>query len=180
MKRIVVIGICLLLLLQMLEGGMAMRNHPEETYNFTIQLEKKADSANASVYFEGEYQGKTDKNGFFVFDTSGLESDKLYNLTFKKEGFRDCNITVYRGEHGVLCSFSAWKIRPTPTPPSPTPDGYKTHTQRIEELENKASTTENQTATLENITEEQETRLTALEILVQKIKTFLETLGFKD
>jgi len=178
MKRIIVIGICLLLLIPL---GVATVVLPEVDYNFTIKLERKENGANVSAYFEGEYIGKTDENGVFVYNTEHLELHKRYNLTFKKEGFRDCDVIIYKCNQGGLnVGYSMWKIRPTPTPPTPTPDGYKTHTQRIEELENKTTEIENQTATLENTTADHEERLTVLEKLIQKIKDFLKTLGFKE
>jgi len=178
MKRIVAIGICLLLLIPL---GVATVVLPEGDYNFTIKLTKKEDSANVSAYFEGKDIGKTDENGIFVFDTEQLESHKLYNITFKKEGFRDCNISVYKSfNNRIDGSFSYYKIRPTPTPPTPRPEDYKTQEERITELENKTTEIENQTIAVENTTQEQETRLTVLEKIIQKITEFLKTLGFKE
>jgi len=178
MKRIVAIGICLLLLIPL---GVATVVLPEVDYNFTIQLTKTEDGANVSAYFEGEYIGKTDKNGFFVYNTEELELHKRYNLTFKKEGFRDCNVIIYKCNQGGLdVGYSMWKIRPTPTPPTPRPEDYKTQAERITELENQTTEIENQTIAIENTTQEQETRLTALETLIQKITEFLKTLGFKE
>ena len=162
MKKLIVIGICLVLL-----GVMVM---PAEAYNFTIRLDHPEDEANASVYLEGKFVGKADKNGFFVFNIDNLERDKKYNVTVKKDGYKDLAITVYNAgcDNGIITGMQKSLPAPTPeqtiitaTPPPATPNPLE---QRITDLEQQ--------------TQDQETKLSWLMNKVEAIIAFLRGKGF--
>ena len=172
MKKILVICFCLLLM-----GGLIM---PAQAHNFTIYLDSDSgDGANASFYLKGKFVGKTDENEKVVFNIDDLEPGKKYNVTIKKEGFRDKILEnqVYKGgDNAIRCSYSDYRIIPlsemspfthemphesTPEPthgpvtpvPAPTvtplPEGYKSPEQRISELENATAEHETKISWLE-------------------------------
>ena len=154
MKRIMVIGICLLLI-----GGLIM---PVCAHNFTIQIEPSEVRKNVSLYFSGKFIGKTDETGFFKFSIDSLKPHKKYNLTLKKEGYEDKIVKVYNAgcDNGIITILQPImpELTPTITPTAaPLTEGYKTSKQRITELE--------------NITAEHETRIIWLE---GKIKVILD------
>ena len=143
---------------------------PMQAYNFTIYLEYPEDGANASFYLEGKLVGKADENGKVVFNIDDLELGKKYNVTIKKEGYRDKIIEVYNAgcDNGIRSAYSNYRIQPEPTvTPEPTPElfptapplpeGHKSTKERLQELE--------------NTTAEHETRITWLE---GKIKAILD------
>jgi len=146
-----------------------------KTMNFSIQLEQEkegSDITNVSVYLEGKHIGTTDENGLIrheieIEDTK-YEIPVKQTYSLKKEGFEDRDGILFVEDNRTFkMSFGVPIPVTTPLPTvKPLPPDYQSPEQRIEELE--------------NTTQEQETRLTALETLIQKITEFLKTLGFKE
>lgn len=191
MKKIIVIGICLVLI-----GGLIM---PAQAYNFTIYLDEPKDGTNASFYLEGKLVGKADKNGKCVFCIDHLERHKKYNVTVKKEGFRDMIIEVYNAgcDNGVRCAYSnyynagiprcdsgvrngarcsfcheGYHIQPTPEPthgpvtPVPAPT--------VTPLPEGYKSPEQRISELENITAGQEQKIAENRSLIDKIIAWIK------
>lgn len=181
--------ICTVLLVAFLLGGIILPSPSiGKPIQFTLCLEGEEEVIkDVEVYLEGDLVGKTDKNG--CINCSGNTQDTSHsaciNFTLKKEGYRDqsggmmvlddqaLKILIYMPSE---ISPKTPELIPDPTPeftPEPTvcptvpplPEGYKSPAQRLTELE--------------NATAEHEQRLTWLEEMVQKIRDFLITLGFK-
>jgi len=181
MKGIVVILVCLLLV-----GGLMMPVEAK-TIKFSIQLEPEEETSNitnVSVYLEGNLIGVTDNNGLIrhEFEINDTKDKMAIKQTFslKKEGFRSVNGTLFIDDNRLFnISFGVpiltFEPTPTPTPEPthepmptvpPTPEGFKSQSQQIEELQNQ--------------TADHEERIGWLETIMQKILGFLRTLGFKD
>jgi len=167
MKGIIVIVFCLLLiwgLMMPIQGKMI---------EFTIQMRYVEHGANVSIFMDDKHIGYTNENGQLrcTTETKGDMRGISHTFLLQKEGYMD---ESYRAvcEDGKILNFSFNNIikesiptpeptlEPTPEPRQtvpPTPEGYKSQKQRITELE--------------NITTEQETKISWLE---GKVKIILE------
>ena len=178
MKKILVICFCLLLM-----GGLIL---PSQAHNFTIYLDSDSgDGANASFYLKGKFVGKTDENEKVIFNIDDLEPGKKYNVTIKKEGFRDKileNQIYNAGDNAIRCAYDCriiplsemspfthempHNLTPEPTPEilataAPFPEEHKSQKQRITDLE--------------NTTAEQETKISELEKQITTILNWIKT-----
>ena len=163
MKKIIVVGLCLLLI-----GGLIM---PAQAYNFTIQINPPI-GENVSIYDSNEKLiGKTNETGIFTFCLDDLELGEKRYLTLKKEGYEDTPIKIYNagcdnGIFGTLLKVLPKTIPVKSTPEilataAPFPEEHKSQKQRITDLE--------------NTTAEQETKISELEKQITTILNWIKT-----